>query len=127
MANGSVAFLPECLAPCLVERSPVQDHNEKIIRVSIPDLIQKAVHVLCVHFFRRHEVERPILGAHGRILIDEFAHQGQRNDRAEGSGSPTGTGVGHPSESGLVLKKKTDRRGVRSGYEVGCLSFGEFF
>ena len=44
-----------------------------------------------------------------------------------GSGSPKGTGVGHPSESSLVLKKKADRRGVRSGYEGGCQSFGECF
>ncbi len=53
----------------LVGRSPVQDHDEKIIRVSIPDLIQKAVHALRVHFFSRYEVERLILGAHGRIFI----------------------------------------------------------
>ena len=35
----------------LVGRSPVQDHDEEIIRVIVPDLIQKAVHALRVHFF----------------------------------------------------------------------------
>ena len=70
----------------LVGRSPVQGHDEEIIRVIVPDLMQKAVHALRVHFFCRHEVERPLLGAHRCILIDEFPHQGQRNNRAGGAG-----------------------------------------
>ena len=56
-----------------------------MIRVSIPDLIQKAVYVLRVHFSAVMKSSAPPWGAHGRIFIDEFPHQGQRNDWAEGA------------------------------------------
>ena len=59
-----------------VGRSPVQDHDEKIIRVGVPDLIQKPVHVFGIHFFCRHEIERPVLGAHSLIFVGDFPHQG---------------------------------------------------
>ena len=72
--------------------SQIQDHAEKIIRVGVPALIQKPVVALGIHFIHRHEVERPVQGAHGRIFAGEFPHQGQRYHRAKGSGSPTGPG-----------------------------------
>lgn len=75
-----------------VGRSPVQDHDETIIRVGVSDLIQKLVHAFGIHFFCRHEVESTILGAHSRIFVGEFPHQGQRDHRAKWSGSQQARG-----------------------------------
>lgn len=108
-----------------VGRGAVRDHNQEIVRMGLPDLVQKTVHAFRIYLFCRHEVERPILGAYSGIFIHVFPHQGQRNNRTERSRRSTGPGIGHPSKTSLVLKKKTDRTVLRSCQDGGRQSFRE--
>ena len=88
--------------------SSVQDHDDEFPGMRVPNLVEKAIHVLGIHGRCGQIIETAILRADGGIFVHKLTDQRQTDHRPAWDGRPVFSHITHSPESRFIVKHQTD-------------------